>query len=164
MVFTDKKKVLNIVTQNKGRWPGYFYSLLIAFFLSPIICFPQKLTKGPYLIEPGSTEMTIRWEFDAQTESELIYGLNDKMTEKKPANLRAEKGGRYLYEVILEDLKQGSQYFYQVNYGNGKRIKASFETYRKNQSSFDFVAMGDSRSNPEIFASILNNLPKDEPD
>ncbi|MFC2126513.1 metallophosphoesterase, partial [Bacteroidota bacterium] len=40
----------------------------------------------------------------------------------------------------------------------------SFKTYMKNQSSFDFVAMGDSRSNPDIFASILDNMQQDEPD
>ena len=164
MFFTMIKGLLVFRLSSLQTNVPHFYFLLIIFLFGPKICFPQTLTKDPYLIEPGTSETTIRWEFDSKIESVLNYGLKDSMNERKQAKLRAEKEGKFLYEVILEDLKQGSQYFYQVSYGNEKSPMASFKTSSKNQSSFDFVAMGDSRSNPEIFASILENMKENEPD
>jgi len=67
MTFSIKKMFPGFSTKSPEFEPRYFYSLFIVFFFSPIICFSQTITKGPYLIEPGSTEMTIRWETDART-------------------------------------------------------------------------------------------------
>jgi predicted phosphodiesterase len=40
----------------------------------------------------------------------------------------------------------------------------SFKTYRNNQDRFTFVAMGDSRSNPDIFKKILDETVLENPD
>ncbi|MEN8230847.1 MAG: FN3 domain-containing metallophosphoesterase family protein, partial [Bacteroidota bacterium] len=137
---------------------------LATMIFGHVLCFSQELTKGPYLVAPGSTEMIVRWESDTLTEYTVSLGLDRLLTEKKRASLRGIKGDGYLYEVIMADLKPGSQYFYQVSSGSTKSTVATFTTFMEKQPTIHFVAMGDSRSNPDIFASIINGMKKDEPD
>ena len=89
-----------------------FYSITLITFIVfvPFQVFSQQIAKGPYLIEPGSSQMIIRWESDAQIEYFVNYGFDSTLTEKKAAYLLAIKGDGYLYEVTLEELKQGVQY------------------------------------------------------
>ena len=142
----------------------YLVVLSIIFISIPTFCIPQVLTKSPYLIEPGYTKMIIRWETDAATKCSLHYGRDGRLTREKQANLRAEKGGGYLYEVVLDSLKSEAHYSYQVSFGGKKSPIAHFTTFAKKQSTIHFVAMGDSRSNPDIFADIINSMQMDEPD
>jgi len=143
-----------------------FYSIALITFIVcvPFQVFSQQIAKGPYLIEPGSSQMIIRWESDAQIEYFVNYGFDSTLTEKKAAYLLAIKGDGYLYEVTLDELKQGVRYLYNVSNIYNKSTIASFTTFNEKQPDIYFIALGDSRSRPDIFIDIINNIQKDEPD
>lgn len=150
---------MNLKTVCKG--------LLIAFSLYVIIfhhlAISQNVLKGPYLIEPGETTMIIRWEMDAESNYKVAFGLDTTNTKSKTLTLRGTKHGAYLYEANLSRLQPNSSYYYHL-IGQSKNLWFSFKTYKDNQDQLTFVAMGDSRSNPEIFAKIMKESSRAHPD
>jgi predicted phosphodiesterase len=142
----------------------YYLLFLAVIFWQPIVVNAQVLIKGPYLLEPGKTEMFIRWESEVKKEYFVEYGENEYLDRKESAVLRGEKAGLFLYEVVLKGLQSGATYNYRVADANKKYKIAKFRTYNSEQENCHFVAMGDSRSNPDIFLNIINNVREDEPD
>lgn len=97
---------------NSMIWKLWHHGGCVLILSATVVCgaalgFSQTLTKGPYLVTPGATEINIRWESDAQIQCAVSYGLDSMHTEKKAAILRAAKGGGFLYEVALHGLKPG---------------------------------------------------------
>ena len=134
---------------------------MVVFLSSQLLA--QQILKGPYLPEPGDKNMTIRFEFDSRGDYVLEYGT--KKTSTKEINLlyRGSAHGGHLYTVTLTGLKSNTTYSYRL-------IKPmadewySFKTFQANQSKLSFVAMGDSRSNPEIFTKIMKETKDLNPD
>ena len=110
---------------------------------------------------PGESEMTIRWEMDKTGDYTLEYGKSKARTKKFKLTLRKKKHNAFLYEAGLTKLKPGETYYYRLMGHTGWK---SFKTYRNNQDRFTFVAMGDSRSNPDIFKKILDETVLENPD
>jgi len=123
---------------------GLFYHVAVS----------QNVLKGPYLIEPGETTMVIRWEVDAKSDYKMEFGLSTLNTKIIQLDFRGSKHSAYLYEAVLTQLKPNSTYSYRLA-GHDGQAWYNFKTYDDNQEQFSFVAMGDSRSNPEIFAKIM---------
>ncbi len=159
-----KKKLRILVSRCFIPKQQLYLSIFVILSISPCFSYSQNITKGPYLVAPGSTKIIIRGEFDAQAKYVVNYGLNTRLTKKKAMNLRGVKGEGFLYEVTLNGLKPGRQYFYQLISDSEKSKTKCFKTFVEKQTAFHFVAMGDSRSNPDIFAKILNIMKKNEPD
>jgi len=144
-----------------------FGSLLFALFLISTLSIQdaksQNVLKGPYLIEPGETSLLIRWEIDRMSDYKVEYGLNTKKTKQINLTYRGTKSNAHLYEAKLPDLRPNSVYCYRLDLpGNNKWFK--IRTYADNQENLTFVAMGDSRSNPEIFAKIMSASEGTNPD
>ena len=123
----------------------------------------QNVLSGPYLIEPGETEMTIRWEMDAKADYNMEYGKTVSKTKNIKLNYRDSKHGGHLYEVILTGLKANTTYHYRLISENENKW-STFKTYTSSQDQITFVAMGDSRSNPEIFTKIMEQTTDVNPD
>jgi len=123
---------------------GLFYHVAVS----------QNVLKGPYLIEPGETTMVIRWEVDAKSDYKMEFGLSTLNAKIIQLDFRGSKHSAYLYEAVLTQLKPNSTYSYRLA-GHDGQAWYNFKTYDDNQEQFSFVAMGDSRSNPEIFAKIM---------
>lgn len=138
------------------------YFLAIFFVCSQ--GFSQEITKGPYLVEPGSQSMIIRWETNMQSSGTIKYGINTNKYMTKNAVLRGEKHGGYLYEVHLDSLEPGYKYWYQVITDSSETPIERFKTFFDSQQMIRFVAMGDSRSNPVIFKKIINSVESENPD
>lgn len=142
-------------------------SLFLAILLQigPIIqdVNSQNILKGPYLIEPGLTSLTIRWELDNNSDYAMEYRLDTKKAKQVKLTLKGTKNNAYLYEAKLTGLKPNSIYYYRIISPDNKSwFKA--RTYADNQENFSFVAMGDSRSNPEIFSKIMSESGGANPD
>ncbi len=120
----------------------------------------QQLLKGPYLLEPGSREITIRWELDDSLQCKVIYG--DGLKQK--ARLRGKKHRGFLFESVLKNLQPGKKYTYRISCNDTNLASGWFKTTPVKQENIHFVAMGDSRSHPDIFGSILKRVQSDEPD
>ncbi len=131
------------------------FALILLFSLPFQGAYSQNVLKGPYLIEPGKTTLLIRWEIDKKSEYVIEYGLTSKKTKQVNLIYRGTKNNAHLYEAKLTDLRPNSVYSYRlVSPGNKTWFRTS--TYADNQENLTFVAMGDSRSNPEIFANIMS--------
>ena len=138
------------------------FSLFLLVMLPLLHLSGQEVLSGPYLIKPGESEMTIRWEMDKTGNYELEYGKSKTRTKKIKLILREKKHNAFLYEARLTNLKPGETYYYRLT-GQPATSWKSFKTYRKNQDRFTFVAMGDSRSNPDIFKKILDETVSENP-
>jgi acid phosphatase type 7 len=139
----------------KFSFGSLFFSFSLIYILSIQEAKSQNVLKGPYLIEPGKTTMLIRWEMDKKSDYTVEYGLNTKKAKQVKLNYRGSKNNAHLYEVKLSDLRPNSVYYYRlVSPVDNKWFKT--RTYADNQENLTFVAMGDSRSNPEIFAKIMS--------
>lgn len=115
----------------------------------------QNILKGPYLVEPGEISLVIRWEMDKKSDYTVEYGVTTKKTKLVKLNYRESKNIGNLYEAKLPDLRPNSVYYYRlVSPTNKSWFKT--RTYAYNQGNLTFVAMGDSRSNPEVFSKVMN--------
>lgn len=140
-------------------------SINILLFITLIFCgnvlIAQNVIKGPYLIEPGYNKMVIRYEFDSKVENVLEYGVSKKSTNEIKLIYRESKHDGYLYSANIEGLESNSTYYYRLK---GDSEWFTFKTFKPNQSKLSFVAMGDSRSNPDIFTRIMKGTVGVNPD
>ena len=137
----------------------------VAFLISSVFIVPsvaQIVLSGPYMIEPGVEEITIRWEMAEKGAYQIEYGTDTTRVFKKALDYREGKHNAYLYEANLSALKESSTYFYRLISDNNRWYE--FRTSGKKQKRFTFVAMGDSRSNPDIFAKIMEGTGSKNPD
>jgi hypothetical protein len=129
----------------------YFKSLFLFIFVLNSNVYAQKITKGPYLVEPGDTVILVRWETDQPLDCSVKFGQNDGLDSEVKAELRGKKYGGYLYQASLAELEQDSDYFYQIFAGESLSGIKKLRTTAPDADHMRFMAMGDSRSNPAIF-------------
>ncbi len=139
------------------------------WILLVLISAPQSfavalLSKGPYLLPPKGDSITIRWELTQPAETVVSYGLPSKAMKIQKASLRAVKNGACLYEATLAPLKPGRTYRYQIKVDGTPGAIYSLQLPASSASRCDFVAMGDSRSHPEIFGELLALTTRNHPD
>ena len=139
-------------------------SCLLWFLFSITILYAQEITKGPFLTDPTSNSMTIRWESDSNLDYKLNYGEKDSLNKTLDTEQIGENSGRFLYQTKIKYLKAGTEYSYQIEVNSSKLGVHSFKTAPKSDSPISFVAMGDSRSNPEIFAVLNKQIDQMGPD
>ena len=155
-----------LIRKTKESISQHYLVFIIGLMLSSgtfIQLSAQHVITGPYLIEPGETEMTIRWELDNKADFVMEYGKDISKTKRVDLNYRESKHGGHLYEVVLTGLKANKIYNYRlITREESKWFK--FKTYKRNQGEITFVAMGDSRSNPDIFTKIMEQTKGVNPD
>jgi predicted phosphodiesterase len=138
--------------------------ILGTLFLLVNIAFSQSITKKPYLVLPGETEMVIRVETDSKVNCSVNYGVTkNELSQNVKGTLRGVKENYYLYQFLLNNLKSDVKYYYQVLVGDKKSKVSHFTTFDKKEKNIHFVAMGDSRSNPDIFETIMQTVEKTTP-
>lgn len=149
---------INVLMKKNRSWPLIFTIVLISglFFAQNILA--QKITKGPYIVSVGESNSIIRWELDKPSESSINFSTDKSYNKKIEATLRGTKENHYLYEVRLNDLSTSTQYYYYVLVGEQQSSKGYFKTKSLVDDKFSFVAMGDSRSNPDIFQVVADQV------
>ncbi|MCD6505332.1 metallophosphoesterase family protein [Candidatus Poribacteria bacterium] len=125
------------------------------------------IIKGPYLQNLSRNSVTIMWETDLPSTSEVYYG---------PGLSVKDDTLKTIHEVTLNDLKSNTFYFYHVLSRVPKDRKLpkdvppyvlsdvySFKTAIEPGKSFRFVVYGDSRSNPEVHSKLAEFMKKASP-
>ena len=69
----------------------HFRILFLAIFLLSGYVNAQKITKGPYLVEPGDKKMLVRWETDQPSDCLVKFGQKEVLDCEANAELRGEK-------------------------------------------------------------------------
>lgn len=122
------------------------------------------LTKEPFLLAPQGNSIVIRWETDRAVDAFIQYGLPGKSMRHVKAGLRGIKNNSYLYQVSLGSLLPGQVYRYQVEIGGVRSKVYSFQLCAMEAKNCDFIAFGDSRSQPEVFRKALSLASKMKPE
>ncbi len=119
-----------------------------------------EITKGPYLQNPGKTEMTVMWEADKPAKAAVHYG--EKQCDQKLEVKRYRTAGRtnktYWFEAKLENLKPGTAYKYYVETGGKKSGESTFRTAPEKEEKFTFIAYGDTRGSASIHSSLASKF------
>jgi predicted phosphodiesterase len=136
---------------------------LILVLLTVFVSMGQNIKKGPYIVEPSDKEIIIRYELSGKQTYTIEYGTDKNKTTKMKLVFRESKYDAFLYDAKLIDLKPNTTYYYKLSNIENDKWR-TFKTYAENQKTFSFVAMGDSRSNPDIFTKIFNLTNKENPD
>jgi len=137
---------------------------------------PQGLTKGPWLVRPSKTGVTIMFESDAEAGATVRYGEGEALDKEKRVRPREKvaypagyygqgpKAVRYLFAAELEGLKPGTRYAYHVEVAGAKSGEAFFKTVPEKPEKVTFIAYGDSRSNPDVHEALASRFLAHEPD
>ena len=123
-----------------------------------------SITKGPYLINPGQTSMTIMWESNSAEEAIVRYGDNSDLELSLAVIPLAERDSLYLYRAYLGQLKTDSKYFYQIKMNDDRSKLTYFKTSPDSNSPINFIAIGDSRTGHDIHRSISDMILDLNPD
>lgn len=129
---------------------------IILILLIPGFIF-AKIIKGPYLTAPSQTSMTIMWESDIDVTSKLIYWQDESSKLVKCVNSIDCNNNYLLYSVTVKGLKANQKYFYKVIVGSDSS-ESYFYTNPPKGTSFSFVAIGDSRTNHDVFSAIAEDV------
>ncbi len=132
--------------------------------LCPVLLSAQTVTKGPYLLVPGKTSVSILWETDAPAGGQIIGGTGASHKFSVNGRLLGQKDGGYLYQAAISGLQPGQEYTYRLKLRDVSAAVHRFRTAPPDDGPFSFVAMGDSRSNPDIFRVINEQVNRLNPD
>ena len=113
------------------------------------------VAKGPYLMSPTQTGITVCWVSDAPTMGTVtVAGVAE--TGKDAATTQ-------YHRVTLKGLKPYTHYTFSVSC-DGQTKTGGFTTAALAGQPFKFVAYGDNRTQPEIHAAVLKRMSLFHPD
>jgi hypothetical protein len=126
----------------------------VALLAATVVAHAAGVDKGPYLMNPTSTGITVCWvSDDPQTGSVKVKG---------GATVNDEVKGRY-HRVKVDGLMPYTRYTYEVSCGKDKE-GGSFITAAPPGQPFKFVAYGDNRTKAKVHAAVLKRMMKFQPD
>jgi len=113
-----------------------------------------QIMAGPYLQNVSITGITIMWETNLASDSEVVYGRNTPLVN----NVKLDEK-KNIHEVTLSNLEVETTYFYYIKSdagvsGSVKSDRFTFQTAVKPDTAYAFVVIGDNRSFPERFKKI----------
>jgi acid phosphatase type 7 len=131
------------------------------------ILYPDSfhLNAGPYLNDILPTKAQIVWETDRVSSVNIRYGESN-LLEK---SIRLEESEALIRQVVLENLKPGSTYYYQISCKSrdGEEIKSpilTFQTSKPSDLPFMFGIISDTESRPQINRRVGKLLWDERPD
>lgn len=111
--------------------------------------------KGPYLQQVSKTSITVMWQSSANTAGTLTLHT----TPPRIFDSVAES----MHEVLIDGLSPGTRYEYSVE-SAGKIETGDFATAPEPGTPFSFVVFGDSRSNANAHARVVERVRQEVPD
>lgn len=113
-----------------------------------------KILAGPYLQNPTSTSITIRWISDDGGASLVQYGADLKLVAKGANGDFYKKLGSYLHEVTLSGLQPNTRYPYRIHSNGALSSQYSFKTAPALGSAISFLAISDAQMKPDLPATV----------
>ncbi len=130
--------------------------LSVAGFVGmPTLSHAAPFTKGPYLQQVSKTSITVMWQSSPNTAGTLTL----ETTPPRIFHSAAES----VHEVLIDGLKPGTRYQYSVE-SAGQKESGQFATAPESGTPFSFVVFGDSRSNANAHARVVERVRQEVPD
>jgi len=150
--------------QKTTLWNRRFekFITLFALLIIPYITH-AAITKGPYLVHPTQTSMTVLWECDTTETATVQWGTPSQLNNETKVHPFDSKNGFYLYKVEITNLQPDTKYQYRVVMPNGENVVSYFKTSPQPNSPISFAAIGDSRTGHDIFKKITMFLDQYSP-
>lgn len=116
-----------------------------------------KLTAGPYIVKMGTDSVTIMWQTDIPAVARIVVHNTRSTGEymmSKPARLDSLK---------IAGLSPDTHYTYRIWVCNSRRLSKgvatdSFQTFPAKPRPVTFAVYGDTRSNPDRHARVVNAM------
>jgi acid phosphatase type 7 len=121
------------------------------------------IAKGPYLMHPTTSTITVCWISDTETTGTVTYAVEpaDPSASWKPAT---ESAKTHFHRVRIAGLRPYARYAYRVTCDGQTSAPASFLTAAPPGRSFKFVAYGDTRTQPEKHRAVVDRIVAFRPD
>src|SRR5262249_19269604 len=118
-----------------------------------------RIVRGPYLLRPSATELTVAWDTDLDAPGEVRYGGDAGYGRAERSALPVRH-----HALRLRGLHPGRTYHYSVIAGGTDSGDATFHTLPAGEEPLRFVTYGDVRSGHEIHARLVEQVIKEDPD
>ncbi len=155
-----------------------FVSLAFTVALSgcakKIILGNTRILKGPYLQNVTQGNITIRWETDIDSPSEVAYGnsihygrsvIGRTFTIEAPTtNETSPIPDAFQHEVVISGLIPSTEYHYQVTSVALPSEDSIFTTAATPSDPFRFVVYGDNRTNHDDHQAVVEAIIPTRPD
>jgi hypothetical protein len=133
--------------------------LLVLLLASPVLAV-QPYACGPFLLQPGPTQMTVVIDHEDSVVATLTYRL-DGGKEKKIRHAEAQR--HHLF--TLEDLEPDAEYHYQIKSGGDLASgKHHFRTLPQAPQQYRLIGLGDVRSRPDVWEQVAGRIFAEEKD
>ncbi len=129
-----------------------FNFLLISTLLA------ASIVKGPYLSQPTSQSIVVKWMTKSPSTGIVRFGEKNQLL-----HWAADSSARTTHILKLKNLAPNMHYFYRVVDGIDSTQIYSFWTAPADSSPFTFVVYGDSRSNHLAHQEILRLAVEQQP-
>ncbi len=113
----------------------------------------SAIIKGPTIQGVTFNKAIIMWETDSSCAGEARYGLTSDLGQSA-----IEPSSKTIHHVNLTGLQAGTLYYYQVYCGGSTSAQGTFVTARESETSFRFLAYGDTRTNPSDHVKVINAM------
>ena len=135
-----------------------FFLILSCEFL---FCFTPtldaQLLNGPYLMYFGpNTEMNVLWQTNDKTNCEIRWGLNESCSTGKAQSFEYVSDHRHKFKIA--GLTAGNKYYYRVVDGPNSYSGSFRAAPDSNAGSVQFLAYGDTRTNPDRQNQVCGNI------
>ncbi len=127
---------------------------------------------GPYLHLTTQTSANILWETNVPASAIVYYGKKLPLTDSmiiEQTNPSESGYEAFIQELTISDLEPHTKYFYNIklNSDTGEEMESgvlSFQTAVKEESSFQFAAIGDTEARPHVNDQIAKLIWGERPD
>lgn len=148
----------------------------VAFFgcAKEIIRSNARILKGPYLQNVTQNSITIRWETDIDSPSEVAYGNSahyGRSGSGRTCTIQAPTNNGTLpvpdafqHEVVISGLIPSNEYHYQVTSVTLPSEASIFTTAATTSDPFRFAVYGDNRTNHDDHQAVVEAIITTKPD
>ncbi len=129
-----------------------------------------RITIQPYLTNPTPTSVTVIWETDSESSSEVAYGPDASCGQTVGGNIsryqapelssrKAPEFNLFRHQAALTGLSPGQNYYYQVRGAQTPSSVYNFLTLSGSTvASFKFAVIGDTRSDDLGHLSLIKKI------
>lgn len=138
---------------------------LILFVLYSCQVAGAKILMSPYLQALTQNSVYVLVESDKKKEIKVFYQEGNSQTENfcSTAFTNETSERTYIHKIKLSPLKINTKYKYWLFDKKGEKYSGEFTTLPPAGAAFRFAIMGDCRSNPEIFAKVVEKMKEAKP-